>query len=41
MANITPPKIALGAWAWGNDGTFGSEIAADELKPMTVVEAKR
>ena len=34
MANITLPKIALGAWAWGNDGTFGSGIAADELKPI-------
>lgn len=21
----TLPKIALGAWAWGNDGTFGNE----------------
>lgn len=19
------PKTALGAWAWGNDGTFGGE----------------
>ncbi len=27
MANL--PKIALGAWAWGNDGTFGKE--ADSL----------
>ena len=34
MANITLPKIALGAWAWGNDGTFGSGIAEDELKPI-------
>lgn len=24
MAEIKEmPKIALGAWAWGNDGTFG------------------
>ena len=23
MANL--PKIALGAWAWGNDGTFGND----------------
>lgn len=20
------PKIALGAWAWGNDGTFGGKL---------------
>lgn len=20
------PKICLGAWAWGNDGTFGNTI---------------
>ena len=19
------PKLALGAWAWGNDGTFGGQ----------------
>jgi len=24
----TLPKIALGAWAWGNDGTFGGELTA-------------
>ena len=28
------PKIALGAWAWGNDGTFGSGISAESLKPI-------
>ena len=28
------PKIALGAWAWGNDGTFGSDITADSLHPI-------
>ena len=22
------PKIALGAWAWGNDGTFGGSLSA-------------
>ena len=22
MADIKLPKIALGAWAWGNDGTI-------------------
>lgn len=29
MATIKLPKIALGAWAWGNDGTFGSGIDAE------------
>ncbi len=29
MANL--PKIALGAWAWGNDGTFGNHLTADSL----------
>lgn len=24
-------KIALGAWAWGNDGTFGNDFTADTL----------
>ncbi len=28
------PRIALGAWAWGNDGTFGDGIAAEKLKPI-------
>lgn len=28
------PKIALGAWAWGNDGTFGNNLAAENLKPI-------
>ena len=28
------PKIALGAWAWGNDGTFGGSLTADSLKPI-------
>ncbi len=28
------PRIALGAWAWGNDGTFGGSLGADELKPV-------
>ena len=28
------PKIALGAWAWGNDGTFGDTFTADSLKPI-------
>lgn len=28
------PKIALGAWAWGNDGTFGKNLSAADLKPI-------
>ena len=28
------PKIALGAWAWGNDGTFGNELSAETLRPV-------
>ena len=28
------PKIALGAWAWGNDGTFGNSLNAENLKPV-------
>ena len=28
------PQIALGAWAWGNDGTFGNEHKIDDLKPI-------
>ena len=32
MANL--PKIALGAWAWGNDGTFGYSLTAESLKPI-------
>ena len=28
------PKIALGAWAWGNDGTFGNEHNSEDLKPI-------
>ena len=30
----TLPKIALGAWAWGNDGTFGNDFTAESLKPI-------
>ena len=33
MAN-TLPKIALGAWAWGNDGTFGGNMTAETLRPI-------
>ena len=32
MRNL--PKIALGAWAWGNDGTFGGDITAESLRPI-------
>ena len=28
------PKIALGAWAWGIDGTFGGSLTADDLRPV-------
>ena len=28
------PKIALGAWAWGNDGTFGNDFTVESLKPI-------
>lgn len=28
------PKIALGVWAWGNDGTFGNEHKSEDLKPI-------
>ena len=31
---MTLPKIALGAWAWGNDGTFGNNLAAENLQPI-------
>jgi aryl-alcohol dehydrogenase-like predicted oxidoreductase len=34
MAETNLPKIALGAWAWGNDGTFGSGIDSAELRPI-------
>ena len=28
------PKIALGAWAWGNDGTFGNTLKEEDLHPV-------
>ena len=28
------PKVALGAWAWGNDGTFGVNYAENDLKEV-------
>lgn len=30
----TLPKIALGAWAWGNDGTFGEKLTEENLRPI-------
>ena len=30
MANL--PKIALGAWAWGNDGTFGNNLDLNVIR---------
>ncbi|MDE6727270.1 MAG: aldo/keto reductase [Oscillospiraceae bacterium] len=32
--NLKMPKIALGAWAWGNDGTFGGTLTESELRPV-------
>lgn len=32
--NKTMPKIAMGAWAWGNDGTFGGNLTAENLRPV-------
>lgn len=34
MENKPMPKIALGAWAWGNDGTFGGCLTSAELRPV-------
>lgn len=34
MEQKNMPKIALGAWAWGNDGTFGGNLTADDLRPV-------
>ena len=28
------PKICLGAWAWGNDGTFGNNLTSENLHPI-------
>jgi aryl-alcohol dehydrogenase-like predicted oxidoreductase len=30
----TLPKICLGAWAWGNDGTFGNNLTSESLRPI-------
>ena len=34
MNNNNLPKIAMGAWAWGNDGTFGGALTAETLRPV-------
>lgn len=34
MNKMTLPKIALGAWAWGNDGTFGNAVTPEQMKPV-------
>lgn len=34
MSEIKLPRIALGAWAWGNDGTFGDHYTADNLRDV-------
>jgi len=33
-SNTFLPKICLGAWAWGNDGTFGNNLTSEGLKPI-------
>lgn len=34
MSEAKMPRIALGAWAWGNDGTFGDHYTADSLREV-------
>ncbi|MBR1442382.1 MAG: aldo/keto reductase [Firmicutes bacterium] len=34
------PKIALGAWAWGNDGTFGNNFTSETLRPIFDIAMK-
>lgn len=34
IENEKMPKIALGAWAWGNDGTFGGTLTPEQLRPV-------
>ena len=34
MSEVKMPRIALGAWAWGNDGTFGDHYTADSLREV-------
>ena len=35
------PKIALGAWAWGNDGTFGGNLTPETLRPVSWTTARK
>ena len=35
------PKICLGAWAWGNDGTFGNSLTAESLRPVFDAAVKK
>ena len=32
MANLS--KFTLGAWAWGNNGTFENSLTTENLKPL-------
>ena len=42
MAEIKEmPKIALGAWAWGNDGTFGGNLTPETLRSVFDTAMKR
>ena len=34
MIDEKNPKVVMGAWAWGNDGTFGQGLTASELRPV-------
>lgn len=34
MSETKMPPIALGAWAWGNDGTFGDHYTTDSLRDV-------
>lgn len=34
MNETKMPRVALGAWAWGNDGTFGDHYTADSLREV-------
>ena len=34
MGETKIPRIALGAWAWGNDGTFGDHYTAESLRDV-------
>ena len=34
VSNSKLPKICLGAWAWGNDGTFGNNLTSEGLRPI-------